>query len=397
MENEILKQFQQYFGKEHMVAAAPGRVNLIGEHTDYNQGFVLPAAINKNIFLALAPNTTGILNLQAIQYGETFSFATDDIRPVKGWPTYLLGMIFMMMPEKKLPVGMDIVVSGNVPVGAGMSSSAALCSVFGIALNELFRLGFSRMDIALAGQKTEHQFAGLQCGIMDQFASLHGKAGHLMKLDCRNLEYEYIPFNFPELDIILVNTMVSHSLAGSEYNLRRQQCESGVALLKKYIPELKSLRDVSADLLKAHEQEFDEVIYKRCRFVVEENNRLLAGCSLLMNNNLDAFGRLMFASHEGLSHDYEVSCPESDFLVNTIKNLKYVKGARQMGGGFGGCIISLVEKSAAKDFIREASSRYEEKYGKIPDCYDMSISDGAHIIRQPFPPVPPKPGFPSGA
>jgi galactokinase len=377
---EIPKQFQQYFGKEWRIAAAPGRVNLIGEHTDYNQGFVLPGAIDKNIFLALAPNRDFRLNLRALEYNEDFSFSLDDMHPVKGWPTYLLGMIHMIMPEKRLPHGMDVIVSGNVPIGAGMSSSAALCSVFGLALNEIFQLGLSRMDIALAGQKTEHQFAGLQCGIMDQFASLHGKAGHLMKLDCRSLEFEYIPFHFPDIRIVLVNSMVSHSLGSSEYNLRREQCEAGVAVLQKFQSSVRSLRDVSPALLEMHGTELGETIYKRCRFVLQENQRLLDGCDLLKQGNLDAFGKLMYASHAGLSQDYEVSCPESDFLVKTIQQLKGVKGARQMGGGFGGCIITLVEKNAEEIFIRDIQKKYGVKYGKIPDCYVMNINEGAHMV-----------------
>jgi galactokinase len=381
MKNLIRKQFQQYFGNEYGVAAAPGRVNLIGEHTDYNQGFVLPAAIDRNIWLAFASNSNNMLNLLALEYQEKFSFSLDDMHPVKGWPTYLLGMIHMLMPEKRLPYGMDIVVSGNVPVGAGMSSSAALCSAFGLALNEKFQLGLSRLEIALAGQQTEHQFALLQCGIMDQFASLHGKAGHLIKLDCRNLEYEYIPFDFPDIRIILVNSMVSHTLASSEYNLRREQCEAGVKLLQKYDPEVFTLRNVSMQLLELHRHELHETVYKRCRFIVGENQRLLAGCEFLKQHDLAAFGKLMYATHEGLSNDYEVSCNESDFLVKTIKELPGVKGARQMGGGFGGCIITLVERNAADIFIEEIQKKYSAAFGNVPECYDLQISEGAHILE----------------
>ncbi len=380
MEMDIRKQFQQYFGKECRIAAAPGRVNLIGEHTDYNQGFVLPGAIDKNIYLALATNRDNLLNLRALEFNEHFSFSLDNMHPVKGWPTYLMGMICMIMPEKRLPYGMDVVISGDVPVGAGMSSSAALCSAFGLALNEVFQLGLSRMEIALAGQKTENRFASLQCGIMDPFASLHGKAGHLMKLDCRSLEYEYIPFHFPDVRIILVNSMVSHSLASSAYNLRRQQCETGVAELQKYDPAVHSLRDVQQGQLEAHRADLDETVFKRCRFIVEENQRLLDGCDFLKQKDLDAFGKLMYASHAGLSNDYEVSCPESDFLVNSIKKLQGVKGARQMGGGFGGCIICLVENLFAETFIRDIQKKYEIQYGKTPDYYTMNINEGAHMI-----------------
>ncbi|HEY4934969.1 MAG TPA: galactokinase [Puia sp.] len=378
---DIERQFQQYFGKECRIASAPGRVNLIGEHTDYNQGFVLPGAIDRHICVALAPNQDKKLNLVAPGFGEKFSFSLDDMHPVRGWPTYLLGMIYMIMPEKQMPDGMDILISGNIPVGAGMSSSAALCSAFGLGLNEFFQLGLSRMEIALQAQKTEHRFAGVQCGIMDPFACLHGKAGHLMKLDCRSLEYEYIPFDFPDIRIILVNSMVSHSLASSEYNLRRQQCEAGVAILQKYEPAIVSLRDLRLDLLEAHRAELDEIVYKRCHFIVEENQRLLEGCNHLKNHDLDAFGKLMYASHEGLSNEYEVSCRESDFLVKEIKELKSVKGARQMGGGFGGCIITLVKHDAAETFISDIQKKYEMKYGKVPDCYVMNIGEGAHILN----------------
>ncbi len=381
MEMNILQQFQQYFGKQSRIASAPGRVNLIGEHTDYNKGFVLPGAIDRNIYVAMAPNEEARLNLRALEYGEKYSFSLDDMRPVKGWPTYLLGMIHMIMPEKSLPYGMDLVVSGDVPVGAGMSSSAALCSAVGVALNEIFQLRLSSMEIALAGQKTEQQFAGLQCGIMDQFASLHGKAGHLMKLDCRSLEYEYIPFDFPDICIVLVNSMVSHSLASSEYNLRRRQCEQGVAILQKYDPSVLSLRDAKRSQIEAHREEMEDVVYRRCRFIVEENKRLVDGCKMLEAHDLDSFGKEMYASHEGLSRDYEVSCPESDFLVNEIKHMQGVKGARQMGGGFGGCTITLVEKKDADEFMRNIRIKYESRFGKLPDCYITNISEGAHMIK----------------
>ncbi len=381
MIKDIEGQFQQYFGKDCLITAAPGRVNLIGEHTDYNQGFVLPGAIDRHIYIAMAPNQYKKLNLVAPGFGESFSFELDHMRPVKGWPTYILGMIYMIMPEKHLPEGLDILISGNVPIGAGMSSSAALCSAVGLALNEFFQLGLSGMQIALLAQKTEHRFAGLQCGIMDPFASLHGKAGHLMKLDCRSLENEYVPFDFPDIRIILVNSMVSHSLASSEYNLRRQQCEEGVAVLKKYEPAMHSLRDLQPGLLEEHKAELDETVYKRCHFIINENQRLLDGCEDLKNNDLDAFGKLMYASHAGLSNEYEVSCRESDFLVNEIKKLNGVKGARQMGGGFGGCIITLVDHNAEESFIREIQNKYELQFGKIPDCYVMNIGEGAHILK----------------
>jgi galactokinase len=380
MEKQIRRQFQQYFGKDALISAAPGRVNLIGEHTDYNEGFVLPAAIDRNIYTGIASNADRTLNIYAEQYQEKFTFPLDDVHPVKGWPTYLLGMIYFLIPSKQLPLGMDVIVSGDVPVGAGMSSSAALCSAFGLALNEIFRLGLSRMEIALAGQQTEHQFANLNCGIMDQFASLHGKTGQVMKLDCRNLEFEYIPFDFPDYCIVLVNTMVSHALASSAYNERRSQCEEGVSFLHKLYPEIHSLRDVKMEQLDRHKTEINPFVFKRCLFVLEENQRLLESCDFLEAGNLKAFGKLMYASHEGLSRDYEVSCAESDFLVNAAKTFPEVMGARQMGGGFGGCIITLVEKEGADAFIKGIREQYQKRFAKTPDCFIMHIAEGAHLL-----------------
>jgi len=377
---DIPRQFQQYFGNRGLQTAAPGRVNLIGEHTDYNLGYVLPGAINRNIYVNLSPADEPFLHLRAHEYREQFRFSLDDVHPVKGWPTYLLGMIYLTMPEKRLPSGLQVAVAGDVPVGAGMSSSAAICSAFGLALNEFYHLGLSRMELALAAQKTEQQFAGLQCGIMDPFASLHGREGQLIKLDCRSLEYEYIPFDFPDLQIILVNTMVSHSLASSEYNLRRKQCEAGVRALQVYDAAISSLRDVSREMLEKHREEMDHSVYTRCRFVIEENQRLLDGCRCLENKDLQGFGRLMYQSHEGLSQDYAVSCPESDFLVHASRGMQGVRGARQMGGGFGGCIITLVDKSESDNFIRDIQQQYEKQFGRRPDCYTMLISEGARVL-----------------
>lgn len=381
MEKNIGQQFQQYFGKKALIVAAPGRVNLIGEHTDYNQGFVLPGAIDKRIYTAIAENNENRLNVYANQYQEKLSFSLDDIRPVKGWATYLLGMIFFLQQKKHNIKGIDVLVDGNVPVGAGMSSSAAICSAFGLALNELFGLGLSRMELALAGQSTEHEFANVKCGIMDEFASLHGKAGHVMKLDCRNLQYEYIPFHFPQYKIVLVNSMVSHSLAGSEYNARRQQCEEGVAVIHARYPHVQSLRDVNLDQLNDQKKKMAEVVYKRCHFIIQENNRLLEGCGQLSNNNLTSFGQLMFQAHEGLSKWYEVSCAESDFLVEKAASFNGVAGARQMGGGFGGCVINIVKDDKVDDFISYIQSAYKKQFNKTPEVYITQIEDGAKVLR----------------
>ena len=380
MEKLIRQQFQDYFGKEILLAAAPGRINLIGEHTDYNDGFVLPAAIDKNMYIGIAPNTEKILQVYAARYNEKFTFPLDDIHPFTGWPTYLLGMIYYLV-GKELPHGMDVYVRGEVPEGAGMSSSAALCAAFGVALNDLFRLGLSKMEIALAGQKTEHHFARIQCGIMDQFASMYGRAGYVMKLDCRDLTHEYIPFDFPDYSILLVNTMVAHTLALSEYNVRRKQCQEGIGFLQRYSPDIRSLRDVSAGLLNEYKQQMDPLIFRRCHYVITENQRLLQGCELLKSGDLPGFGALMYASHEGLSREYEVSCEQSDFLVQEMQQFPQVLGARQMGGGFGGCIITLIKTTDAPDFTNEIQQLYKKRYDVVPEVYLSHIDQGARIIR----------------
>ena len=312
---------------------------------------------------------------------QNFSFDLNEIHPVDGWATYLLGIAYHLKQIGHNITGVDVVIDGDVPLGAGMSSSAAVCSAFGFALNEMFGFGLGRMELALLGQKTEHTFAGVKCGIMDQFASLHGKKGHIMKLDCRSLEYEYIPFDFPEYKIILVNTMVSHALASSEYNVRKQQCEEGVAILKKYFPTINSLRDVSNEQLEKYKDELSEMVYRRCSFIINENARLLHGCDLLNKRDLKSFGQLMFESHEGLSRGYEVSCKESDFLVAQARLFSGVMGARQMGGGFGGCTINIVKADAVEDFSTYIRDSYSKQFDVMPEIYVTQIEDGAKVVE----------------
>jgi galactokinase len=384
MDSKIAAQFFQHYKKGASVFAAPGRINLIGEHTDYNQGFVLPGAIDKKIYLAIAKNDQSLLNVYANQYPEQRSFSLVGIKPTGDWTTYLLGIVYNLQQRGHHVGGVDILLDGDVPLGAGMSSSAALCSAFGFALNDLFELGLSTMDLALLGQATEHNFAGVQCGIMDQFASLHGKAVYLMKLDCRSLEYEYIPFHFPDYRIVLVNTMVTHSLASTEYNIRRQQCEGGVAVLKKYYPGISSLRDLTREMLAEHQDELEDPVFRRCSFVIEENDRLLRGCAYLQKGDLGSFGELMFLAHEGLSKWYEVSCRESDFLVALARSFPGVLGARQMGGGFGGCTINIVAAEAVEAFSAFMQAGYSGQFNILPKIYVTQIEDGAKkLIQEP--------------
>ena len=381
MEASISKRFAERFGSKPLVAAAPGRVNLIGEHTDYNKGYVLPGAIDKKVIVAIAPNRKHTINLFASQYNELLSFSAHDIHPVGGWANYFLGMIHYLLPPEVPFTGLDLMIEGNIPLGAGMSSSAAICSGFGLALNEMYALKLSRMELALAGQQTEHHFAGVQCGIMDQFASLHGQAGQVMKLDCRDLKYEYIPFDYPDYKIILLNTMVAHTLAASEYNKRRHECQQGICILQKEFASIHSLRDASLSQLEAIKHEFSDTIYKRCSFVIRENMRVSDGSAMLINRDLKSFGKLMFEAHEGLSRDYEVSCEESDWLVSSAEKFRGTVGARQMGGGFGGCTINIVYHESVGAFVESMQAGYQQKFGKKPEAYITQIEEGARLIE----------------
>jgi galactokinase len=380
MIQKLQQAFRERYNKEATIIGAPGRVNLIGEHTDYNYGFVLPGAVDKKIYVAIAPNGTNTVNVFANQFNESYSFSLDITEPHKGWMNYLLGVSYHIQQRGKQIGGVDLLIDGDIPVGAGMSSSAALCSAYGFALNELFQLGLSRMDLAFIGQKTEHTFVGLQCGIMDQFASLHGKKGNVMLLDCRSLEYEYIPFDFPGYKIVLVNSMVSHTLASSEYNVRRQQCEEGIAILKKHYPEIASLRDIEPVQLLQHKDELPTIVFDRCSYVVYEKERVLASCEALKKNDLATFGKLMYATHEGLSKKYSVSCTELDFLVECAQHITGVAGARMMGGGFGGCTINIVEADAVENFTQKIQSAFTNLFRKTPEVYVTQIEDGAKII-----------------
>lgn len=377
----IRKKFVERFGREPLLVSSPARVNLIGEHTDYNEGFVLPGAVDKKMYVAIAINDSNTINAYANEFDETFSFSVDDMKIVmkEGWSSYILGVAYFVRERGHEIHGVDVLIDGNVPVGAGMSSSAALCSAFGFALNTLFDCKLSRMDLAYIGQITEHKFVGVMCGIMDQFASLHGKAGNVMKLDCRSMQFEYIPFDFPDHKIVMVNSMVKHSLAGTEYNIRRQQCEEGVSIMKKYIPEAKSLRDIPLEKLNEHRDDIPEEVFTKCYFILTENQRLLTGCKLLEAGDLAGFGKLMFETHQGLSKLYKVSCAELDFLAETAHDFDGVTGTRMMGGGFGGCTINLVKKDKVDAFSTYIKAAYKKRFGRDTEIYITQIEDGTKL------------------
>ncbi|NLR63708.1 galactokinase [Chitinophaga varians] len=381
MIQQTREKFIQLFGKEPLIVVSPGRINLIGEHTDYNDGFVLPAAIDKKIVYAVALNGTRQCNVHAVFTHETVSFSLDNVVPTPGWINYLMGVVYQLQQGNYPVEGFDCVIAGDIPVGAGMSSSAAVEGGLVAALDEIFQYGMSRMDMALLGQRAEHSFPGVKCGIMDQFANLHGKKDQVVRLDCRSLEYEYFPFDFPEYRIVLCNSMVHHSLASSEYNVRRQQCEEGVATIQAQHPEVKSLRDATMPMLEAVKVQLPAKVYDRCKYVIEEIQRVQDATTLLKKGDLQAFGQLMYATHEGLSALYEVSCPELDFLVSLAKERPEVAGARVMGGGFGGCTINLVKQDKVDAFRDFVTTRYQQQFGKVPEIYVTTIENGTTVQK----------------
>jgi galactokinase len=384
VKEEIENIFKQHFGSQttHIVVKSPGRVNIIGEHTDYNEGFALPAAIDKAAYIAIGLRDDHEIRLVAKDLNEIFSTNIHALTPVRNvsWPNYIIGSL-AQFAKLNIPLkGLNVVLSSNVPIGAGLSSSAAVecATVFG--LNELLHTNLDRITMVKMAQKAEHEFAGVMCGIMDQFASIMGKKNQVIKLDCKTMDYEYVPFNLEGIKIVLLNTNVKHSLASSEYNTRRNECAQAVEWIKEFEPQVNSLRDVNEEMLNKHVLPKDALIDKRARFIVQEVNRLRTGCKDLENGNIEALGKKMFATHNGLSSMYAVSCKELDYLVDFVKNNDAVIGARMMGGGFGGCTINLVKEGAIDDLIAAVKPAYETAIQLPLSYYIASIENGTEII-----------------
>ncbi|MCL2562179.1 MAG: galactokinase [Rikenellaceae bacterium] len=377
---KIREKFAELYGGAGAVYTSPGRVNLIGEHTDYNGGFVLPGAIDKAMYCEIKPNGTGRVRAYALDLGESAEFGLEEAdKPAQQWTCYIFGVCREMAKRGKPVQGFDTVFAGDVPLGAGMSSSAALESCFGFALNDIYGLGFERFEIALIGQATEHNYVGVMCGIMDQFASCLGKEEHLMRLDCRSLEFEYVPFNPEGYRLVLLNTMVTHNLAGGEYNQRRASCEQVVAAIAMRHPQVRLLRDANLHMLEEVRAEVDATDYMRAEFVIEEIQRLLDACTAMERDDYETVGRLMYETHAGLSKKYAVSCPELDFL-NDVARESGVTGSRVMGGGFGGCTINLVRDELHDAFVARATAAYKAKFGIDAKVYDVVIRDGARKL-----------------
>lgn len=377
----VYQKFIDLFASDPLLIYSPGRVNIIGEHTDYNEGFVLPTAINKGVSIAIGKRNDDAIHLYSEEFNEEHLTDLSSIRPVKGWPDYVLGVVRQLQQSGYELGGFNLVVDGDVPIGAGMSSSAAVECASIFAIKELFAITLTRMEMAKLAQAAEHHFAGVRCGIMDQFASLFGKKDFAVKLDCKTLEYEYVPLQLNGYKIVLFNTNVKHSLSSSAYNTRREQCEQGVAWVAKQYPQARSLRDVSLDMLNQIVRPLDNLVYRRCRYVIEENNRLLAACEDLKAGHIHLLGQKMYQSHAGLSKEYEVSCRELDFLVEQVKNNPAVLGARMMGGGFGGCTINLIREAAIEELSAELGKKYKQATGLELSEYVAGSENGTHCIR----------------
>ena len=394
---DIRTQFLNHFNYVPLLAVqSPGRINLIGEHTDYNNGFVLPAAIDKYIQVAIGKRTDGNLQMAAIDLGETILLPIENIKPhPTQWVNYIIGVVFQVIQKlnqnkninhaslSAMMQGFDICIQGNIPIGAGLSSSAAVeCAVL-FTLNELYQLEYTKIEMALMAQKAEHEFAGVQCGLMDMFASLHGQKNKVILLDCASLDYAYYPLVLNEYSIVLLDTQIKHALASSEYNTRRLECEQGLKLIQKTYSQVKSLRDVNKEQVATclgPATHTNKNIFHRCKYVVEEMERVQAAVKDLVEGDMLAFGKKMFETHQGLTNLYEVSCPELDFLVDAVQYNENVLGARMMGGGFGGCTINIIKKSAVDAISKELTAKYLNKYNKSLAVYTTSIQAGTHLL-----------------
>ncbi len=376
-------RLKPYIKQNSLVTRSPGRINLIGEHTDYNNGFVLPAAIDKAAYLCITPRNDQAIHLHSVDMQENYTTSIQELKKADqvSWPNYIIGVVEQFLLAGIPVTGFDAALTGDIPIGAGLSSSAAVECAVALALNELFSADFDKFTLVKLSQKAENEFVGVQCGIMDQFASMFGKHNHVMRLDCRSLAFEYVPFNMDGIKILLLDTNVKHSLGSSEYNVRRKQCETGVAWIQRHLPQVKSLRDATLEMLDEYILRDDLLIYQRCKYVVEENSRLLAACEDLAAGNLPAFGKKMYETHYGLSKLYEVSCPELDFLVAHVQDNPAVLGARMMGGGFGGCTINLVHEEAIDALVAGATLAYKKSMNKELKAHVAKIEAGSNILK----------------
>ncbi len=386
--NEILIKkttsfFEDTFGATpEKIVLSPGRINIIGEHVDYNDGYVLPAAIDKIVCFAFQKNNTNQSKIVAIDLDDQFEIdLSDEIQLTDNvWTNYLRGVLKQIKLKGFNIEGFNCVFSSNIPVGSGLSSSAALECGFLFGLNELFNLNIKPIDIALMGQSAEH-WVGINCGIMDQFSSVMGKEDQVIKIDCRTLEYEYHDANFSDYSLILFDSNVKHSLFTSEYNVRREECEEGLSIIKKNFPEVNSFRDCTEEQVLSVKDQMSDKVFRRSLFVVKEIKRVTLACEALDNGEIETLGKLMFETHEGLSKDYEVSCAELDMIVDTLKKEEAVVGSRLMGGGFGGCTINLIKKGQEAVIKEKLTKLYFDAFGIELKIYEVKIGNGTSLHK----------------
>jgi galactokinase len=384
-ENSMVARFTELFGSstEPLVVRSPGRVNLIGEHTDYNDGFVLPAAIDKAAWVAITRREDKKVSLFAQEFDQHFETSLTSLAPTTvHWPNYILGVADQLQKSGIEISGFNLLLAGDIPIGAGLSSSAAVECATLFALNELFDLHLTKAEMVHIAQHAEHEFAGVKCGVMDMFTSLFGKKDHVISLDCRNLFYEYVPLDLKGYKIVLLNTNVNHRLSASAYNTRRKECEQGVEWVKEHIEFVQALRDVTGNMLEQFVLPRDPLIYQRCRYVVDENHRLLQACRDLKRGDIESLGKRMFETHEGLSKKYEVSCAELDFLVDYVKGIPAVLGARMMGGGFGGCTINIIKEESVEELVDALDPAYKKATGLSLSYYIASVEDGTAMMKK---------------
>jgi galactokinase len=376
---EIRTIFIEKYKTEPLLIFSPGRINIIGEHTDYNEGFVFPAAINKGIVAAIQKSTSNFCTVYAFNKNETYEFSLRNIQPIQngGWENYVLGVVSEIQKKEINLESFNIVFGGDIPEGAGLSSSAALENSIVYGLNEVFNLGLTKKEMIFISQKAEHNYVGVKCGIMDQYASMFSQENKVLLLDCRKIEATPFHIDFKDYELLLVNTNVKHSLSECAYNDRRSVCEN-VA----YKLSVAALRDATEEDLSSLKEDISEEDYQKALYVIQENLRVQQASKAMENDDILTLGNLLFKTHEGLKNQYQVSCPELDFLVEKAKENSNVVGARMMGGGFGGCTINIIKKSVTKSFSNDVCLAYNEKFNKECSIYKVQLSDGTHVIAK---------------
>lgn len=378
---QLLSLYRSKFTTEPRIFRSPGRINIIGEHTDYNDGFVLPAGVDKEICMLMARNGSDNFSVFSCDTDEQVSFNLTNYKNEQSpWAQYIIGVVDQMVQMGYQFGGFDSLFSGDIPMGAGMSSSAALECVTAFGMNSLFELGINKEGIAKLAQRAENQYVGVNCGIMDQFASVFSEKNHALKLDCRNLTFETYSLDLEGYQLVLVDSMVKHALATSEYNVRRAECEEGVKFLQQIDPNIKALRDATIEQVIELKKVMPANVFDRCKYMVEEIARVSAACKAMESNNFTLLGELLYATHHGLQHEFKISCDELDFLVDFTRDKDQVLGARMMGGGFGGCSINLVEESYIEQFKSQVSDAYIKQFAVNPSIYLVKTAEGSSEI-----------------